>query len=133
MDTEELTESGRLFNKFLKEEEQIKNLGCVVRALDRVHEFYTNKNVNLNVFFNTQELRYLKVEPEANVTKELEKEYFLSNEFTFIGWSEVSNWATRYEFKGHDLSQLTFYILYNCGSGGDFECCASIILRYSLH
>lgn len=50
MDTEELTESGRLFNKFLKEEEQIKNLGCVVRALDRVHKFYTNKNVNLNVF-----------------------------------------------------------------------------------
>jgi hypothetical protein len=102
----------------------LDQVGCITRAYKEYYKLMKNKECTLLDFYHTEDLKHLRVEPEVKCKIEFSKDYFLSNKFVFEKISENENVAY---FKNHNIS---FYIIQNVGSGGDYDCCASIVLRY---
>jgi len=109
---------------------KLNETGCIHRAYIEYYDVMKNKECTLLDFYNTEDLEYLRVEPEVNciIEIELDKDYFLLNKFIFekISKDETKDETIAY-FKNEEIS---FYIIHNVGSSGDYDCCASIILRY---
>jgi len=107
---------------------KLNETGCIHRAYIEYYDVMKNKECTLLDFYNTEDLEYLRVEPEVNCIIELNKDYFLLNKFVFekISKDETKDETIAY-FKNEEIS---FYIIHNVGSSGDYDCCASIILRY---
>ena len=103
---------------------KLNETGCIHRAYIEYYDVMKNKECTLLDFYNTEDLEYLRVEPEVNCRIELDKDYFLLNKFVF---EKISKDETKAYFKNEEIS---FYIIHNVGSSGDYDCCASIILRY---
>ena len=103
---------------------KLKQTGCVGRAYKEYYELMKNKECSLLDFYHTEDLVYLRVEPEVKCDIEFSKQYFLLNKFIFENISKDENVAY---FKNDNIS---FYIIQNFGSSGNYDCCASIVLRY---
>jgi len=110
--------------KLLIKHFKLNESGCIHRAYTEYYNLMKNKQCILLDFYNTEDLEYLQVEPEINCVLELDKDYFLSHKFTF---EKISKDETIAYFKNKENS---FYIIQDPGSVGDYNCCASIILRY---
>ena len=109
---------------------KLNETGCIHRAYIEYYDVMKNKECTLLDFYNTEDLEYLRVEPEVNCIIELElnKDYFLLNKFVF---EKISKDETKDETKAYFKNEeISFYIIHSVGSSGDYDCCASIILRY---
>ena len=102
----------------------LNQAGCIHRAYLEYYWVMKNKECTLLDFYDTEDLEYLRVEPEINCVIEFDKKYFLSEKFIF---ENISKDETQVYFKNKKIS---FYIIQNFGSMGDYNCCASIVLRY---
>lgn len=101
--------------------------GCIHRGYQEYYNLMKNKECALLDFYSIEDLEYLRVESEINSKIEFNKEYFLSNTFIFLN---ISDDETKAYFKNE---RLCFYIIQNPGSGYDYDCCASIVLRYKAY
>lgn len=105
-------------------------LGCINRAYMEYYVLMMNKECTLLDFYDIEDLEYLRIEPEANTILDLTKDFFINNKFIF---KQVIDNDENLSFeKQIGDKKLKFYILQNSGTSGDYECCASIILRYVL-
>lgn len=98
--------------------------GCIDRAYKEYYSLMKNKECILLDFYDKEDFKYLRVEPDINCIIELDKKYFLSEKFIF---TNISKDESQLYFKN---KQVSFYIKQNIGSTGDYNCCASIVLRY---
>jgi RIO-like serine/threonine protein kinase len=121
---EDFKEVNPILYELLIKHYKLEETGCIHRAYQEYYVLMKNKECTLLDFYHTEDLKYLRVEPEIDCLIEFSKEYFLSNTFIFENVS--SNESIMY-FKNKDVY---FYIIQNFGSGGDYDCCASIVLRY---
>jgi hypothetical protein len=121
---EDFKEVNPILYELLIKHYKLEETGCIHRAYQEYYALMKNKECTLLDFYHTEDLKYLRVEPEIDCLIEFSKEYFLSNTFIFENVS--SNKSIMYFKNKH----VYFYIIQNLGSGGDYDCCASIVLRY---
>jgi hypothetical protein len=119
---EDFKELPSLLYELIIKHNSINESGCIHRAYKEYYSLMKNKECILLDFYNKEDLEYLRVEPEPQEFIEFNKEYFLSNKFIFENMFEDIAY-----FRDKDIS---FYIIQDIGSAGDYDCCASIILRY---
>ena len=102
----------------------LNQTGCIDRAYKEFYVLMKDKECSLLDFYNLDDLENLRVEPEIDCVIEFSKEYFLLERFIF---ENVSSNEMLTFFKNKDVY---FYIRQDPGSGGNYSCCASIVLRY---
>lgn len=97
---------------------------------EKYYQTLSNKFIKLDKILNSEDLKYLRIEPQPLTTEEVSKSYFMKNHFIFLKHEYLECSGSRYEMEN---DKMQFYIVYNYGSNGSYECCASIILRYKIN
>jgi hypothetical protein len=111
--------------QFYLQEKLVNDVGSMVRAYDRYLKYFDGKFIYLSEFYDKNDLEHLQVKNnDNNDNNDISVEYFITNKFKYI-YKECEDEITH--FIGDNIE---FYILFNPGSGYNYDCCASITLYY---